>query len=95
MSKGNLEPGCLAVIIKSVDGAAVGAIVQCIRTVGEHPEYGLVWRVRARQTLVTVGGGISNEGDVPAKWLRKIEPGDGTLKDQLVTKKDDRITDKI
>lgn len=95
MSKGALEPGCLAVIIKSVDGASVGIIVQCIRVVGEHSLYGTVWRVRARQTLVTVGGGISNEGDMPAKWLRKIEPGDGTIKDQDVTKKDNLIADKI
>ena len=95
MSKGQLEPGCLAVIIKSVDGASVGTIVQCIRIVGEHSLYGTVWRVRANKTLVTVGGGISNEGDMPAKWLRKIEPGDGTLNDKIVTKKERPVADKI
>lgn len=88
---GNLEPGCLAVIIESVDGHAVGKIVQCIKIVGEHSKYGIVWSVRSSQPLVTEYGGIRHEVDVPAKWLKKIEPGDG----YITEKKKTLVTDKI
>jgi hypothetical protein len=71
-----LEPGCLAVIIESVDGAAVGQTVSCVRVMGEHTLYGTIWRVRSNSTLVTEHGGVGNEADCPAKWLKKILPGD-------------------
>ena len=91
----NLEPGCLAVIVESLDGISVGKIVQCIKVVGEHSLYGTVWHVRGRDMLVTEYGGTGNEADVPAKWLKKIEPGSELLHQSIVTKKEDRITDKI
>jgi len=90
---GNLEPGCLAVIIESVDGASVGMIVQCVKIRGEHSLYGIIWRVRSQQTLVTEHGGIGNEADVPAKWLKKIEPGSDLLNKKVITKKDDELVD--
>lgn len=71
-----LEPGCLAIITKSILDYSVGRIVQCIRVKGTHTLYGVVWRVRARENLVTEYGGIGTEADVPAKWLKKIQPGD-------------------
>ena len=90
---GQLEPGCLAVIIKSIDGAAVGKIVQCVEIRGEHSLYGTIWRVRSQSTLVTEHGGVGNEADVPAKWLKKIEPGSGLLNKKVITKKDDELVD--
>jgi len=75
----NLEPGCLARIIDSVDKISVGIIVQCIKIVGNHSKYGTVWHVRSKDTLVTEYGGKGNEADVPAIWLKKIEPGETTL----------------
>ena len=70
----NLEPGCLAVIIKSVEGAAIGVVVQCIRVEGQHSVYGTVWRVRSKTPLATEFGGVGHEVDLPAVWLRKIKP---------------------
>jgi len=71
-----LEPGCLARIIKSLDGLSVGKTVQCIHIVGTHSEYGIVWHVRSNETLVTEYGGVGHEADVPAIWLKKIKPGE-------------------
>lgn len=75
----NLEPGCLAVIIESALGQSVGTIVQCVKTIGIHSLYGIVWRVRSQTQLVSEYGGVGNEVDVPAKWLKKITP-DGVVK---------------
>ncbi len=77
---GALEPGCLAVIIKSVDGHSTGMVVQCIKIVGEHSLYGTMWHVRCRDKLITEYGAVGNEADVPAIWLKKIEPGSDLLK---------------
>lgn len=74
MSK--FEPGCLAVIIQSAIGHTVGKIVQCVKIKGEHSLYGTVWEVRSREELVTEYGGHGHLVDVPAKWMRPIEPGD-------------------
>lgn len=91
----NLEPGCLAVVIQSVENASVGKIVQCVRVVGEHSLYGTIWRIRAKDILVTEYGGVGNEADCPAKWLRKIEPGSDLLNKKIVTEKPKEVTDKI
>ena len=72
----SLQPGDLAVIIESVDGASVGLIVQCVSIEGEHSLFGPVWLVSSKQTLVTEHGGVGNKAHVPEKWLRKIKPGD-------------------
>lgn len=73
-----LEQGCLAIIVESVVGQSVGTVVQCIRVVGEHSLYGTVWKVRSQTNLMTEYGGLGKEVDVPAKWLKKIKPGDVT-----------------
>jgi hypothetical protein len=73
MSNG-LEPGCLAVVIETVEGAQVGAIVQCVQIVGEHTVYGTMWEVRSKKQLVTEYGGVGTTAHSPAKWLRKIRP---------------------
>lgn len=74
----NLEPGCLAKIIDSTNGTSgftVGKIVQCINIDGEHTLYGTIWLVSSNDTLVSEYGGVGNKVHVPAKWLKKIEPG--------------------
>lgn len=75
MSDG-LEPGCLAIIIESVFGQSVGEIVQCISIKGVHSQFGPVWTVRSQRELVTEYGAKGHTLDVPAKWLKKINPGD-------------------
>ena len=68
----NLEPGDLAIIIKSIEGAAVGKIVTCIEYAGEHSKYGRVWLVESPTALVTEFGGIGTRAHMPQDWLRKI-----------------------
>jgi hypothetical protein len=74
---GKIEQGCLAIITESILGHSVGKIVQCVRVAGTHSLYGVVWRVRSKEELMTEYGGQGFEADVPEKWLKKIEPGDG------------------
>lgn len=70
------KQGDLAEIIKSIDGASVGAIVQCISYDGDHSQYGPIWKVRSKSTLCTEYGGVGNEVHVPDDWLRPINPGE-------------------
>lgn len=72
MSK--LEPGCLALVIQSVDGLCVGKTVQCIAIAGEHSKYGTVWRTHCKDELVSEYGVVGNYMDIPSIWLKKIEP---------------------
>jgi hypothetical protein len=72
----DLEPGCLAIVIESVFGQSVGAIVQCISIKGVHSLYGPVWTVRSQTELVSEYGAKGHTMDVPAKWLKKIDPGE-------------------
>jgi len=72
----DLEPGCLAVVIETVTGSQVGAIVQCVKTIGEHSLYGTMWEIRSKSKLVTEYGGVGHTAHAPAKWLRKIRPDD-------------------
>jgi len=72
----DLEPGCLAIVIESVFGQSVGAIVQCISIKGVHSLYGPVWTVRSQIELVSEYGAKGHTMDVPAKWLKKIDPGE-------------------
>ena len=66
--------GDLAVVLKSLDGAAVGKIVQVVKMMGTHSQYGPVWRCRSKDILVTEFGGIGNEADIPDDWLEPIKP---------------------
>jgi hypothetical protein len=91
-----LSPGDLARIIESVEGAAVGAIVQCSKLVGTHSLYGPIWRVTSRQKLVSEYGGVGYEVDVPAKWLKRIDPGELDLQNEIAhLRKSDKILDLL
>lgn len=71
-----LESGCLAIIIESIMGINTGRIVTCIRIKGNHTLYGPVWTVYSKDPLPSEYGAMGNNVDVPAKWLRKINPND-------------------
>lgn len=72
-SNDKLEPGDLAIVIKSLDGHAIGKVVECIQIDGTHSLYGIIWLVKStRQDLVTEYGGVGDNAHVPQDWLRKI-----------------------
>lgn len=82
----HLEPGDLAVFIKSLDGLNVGKVVQCVRVAGIHPDYGLYWLVRSRDNdLISEYGGIGDTVHAPHDWLRKITPPPLTLPNETKT----------
>ena len=69
--------GDLARIVNSTNGpsgASCGAIVQCVKIVGDHSLYGPIWRVSSKSTLVSEFGGVGNSVDVPDIWLEKLIP---------------------
>lgn len=71
------KAGDLARIVNSTNGpngASCGAIVQCVKVVGEHSLYGPVWQVSSKSTLVSEFGGVGNTVDVPDIWLEKLVP---------------------
>ena len=72
-----LEPGCLAIIIESALGIIIGSIVSCVRIKGEHTLYGSVWTVYSKEQISSEYGAMGHNVDVPAKWLKKINPNDG------------------
>jgi hypothetical protein len=72
--KEKLEPGDLAIIIKSTMGMSIGKIVECVQLdyVG-HPQFGTIWLVSSpKNDLVSEYGGIGATFHVPQDWLRKI-----------------------
>ena len=71
-----LEPGCLAIIIESALGINIGRIVTCVRIKGEHTLYGKVWTVYSKEQIASEYGAMGHNVDVPAKWLRKIDPNE-------------------
>jgi hypothetical protein len=69
--------GDFATIINSTNGtngASCGAIVQCVKIVGNHSLFGPVWQVSSKATLVSEFGGVGNRVDVPDIWLEKLVP---------------------
>lgn len=89
MSKDKLEPGNLAIIIKSIDGLSVGKIVTCVQIDGTHPQYGIIWLVESSHgNLVTEYGGVGNTAHVPQDWLKKIP------KDPLPDEQDNVVYDE-
>ena len=68
------KQGDLAIIKRSIEGAAVGKIVQCISYDGDHSQYGPMWKVRAKEDLVTEYGGVGKEVHMPDDWLEPIKP---------------------
>ena len=69
-----LEPGDLAIVIKSLDGHTTGKIVECVQIdYINHPEYGVIWLVKSsRDDLISEYGGVSDTVHIPQDWLMKI-----------------------
>ena len=68
-----LEPGDLAVFIKSLDGHCTGKIVECVRIEMIHPDHGVVWLVKSKHNdLITEYGGVGDNVHAPQDWLKKI-----------------------
>lgn len=84
-----LEPGDLAIIVKSIDGASVGKIVTCVQVDGVHSKYGVVWLVESPTPIVTEYGGVGNRVHVPQDWLKKIP------KDPLPDEEDEKQVDLV
>jgi len=70
-----LEPGCLALVVKSQEGKSVDSIVQCIGLI-QHPKFGAVWRVRSKSLLAVVNDMQVFTAYAPSSWLKKIQPGE-------------------
>ena len=54
----------------------IGKMVSVVRLSGEHSQYGRVWRCRGDLQQLTDSGTYMTTGwaDIPAAWLRKINP---------------------
>lgn len=72
MSKDKLEPGDLAIVIKSLNNGAVGKIVTCISMDGVHSKYGRMWLVESGGPLRLVSGDVVRKAHIPEDWLKKI-----------------------
>lgn len=73
----SLEPGDLAIVIKSLDGHTTGKIVECVQIdYINHPDHGTIWLVKSKGSdLVSEYGGIGETVHVPQDWLKKIPKG--------------------
>ena len=91
MKNDRLEPGDLAIIIRSATNKSIGKIVTCISMDGEHSVYGRIWLVEASTPMQTTGGDVLRRAHMPEDWLRKIprEPLPD-VEDEFVT--DDELT---
>lgn len=81
-----IKKGDLAIVLRGMDGAAspnVGKIVRVGYYKGEHSLYGPVWEVHCEMGLETQFGTRPN-ADIPAKWLKKINPPQQTKEEQRV-----------
>lgn len=71
-----IKRGDRAIIINSVDGVnghTVGKEVTVGQWVGEHTEYGNIWRVHG-EGLISEYGGVGDSVDCAQSWLQKIDP---------------------
>ena len=84
----NLEPGDLAIVLRSYSNKAVGKIVTCISMDGIHDEYGPMWLVEAGSPMAVVGGDVVRRAHLPQNWLKKIP------KDPLPDEEDEVNLDK-
>jgi hypothetical protein len=85
----SLQPGDLALIIRSLDGHSTGKIVTCVQIdFIAHEKYGTIWLVKSdRNDLITEYGGVGNNFHVPQSWLLKIP------KDPLPDEEDEWVHD--
>lgn len=87
--KNRLEPGDLAIIIRSMTGKSVGKIVTCISMDGVDENYGRMWLVETGHPMKVVGGDVMRAAHMPEDWLKKIP------KDPLPDEADDLTIDSV
>lgn len=70
-----LAPGDLAVIVESVMGINIGKIVQ-VKYLDHPPHslYGDIWMCGTVTPMPDEWGNMRDNIQLPAKWLKKIEP---------------------
>ena len=91
MKSEQLQPGDLAIIIKSVDGLSIGKIVECVRIDGYHSKFGTIWLVQSQSSdLISEFGATGNRVHVAQDWLKKI-PKDPLPDEQDVFSLDDSL----
>lgn len=84
------KPGIMARIVSGAfdkAGPNINKIVEVVKFVGNHPEFGPTWYCICKENLITEYGGVSHDADIADDWLEPIEP-DTPLKvkeDQLET----------
>lgn len=88
-----LEPGDLAIVLRSVSNQSVGKIVTCISMDGVHSQYGPMWLVESGGPLTVVGGDVVRRAHLPQNWLKKI-PKD-PLPDEEDTTSLDRSREEV
>lgn len=72
------KPGDRALVTKSIDGLAVGKVVEVCSYRGEHSQYGPIWRVRSLGgPLVTEYGAAGITCDMADDWLQPEPPVGG------------------
>lgn len=79
----NVKQGDLAEVVQSIDGHSVGMIVQVTQFMGEHSQYGPIWRCRSNDDIVTEYGAVGKTADFADDWLRPLKP---KQKDKTITK---------
>ena len=90
-----LKPGDLAIIIKSVEGKAIGKIVECMRIDHINATYGTIWWVKAPSNMKVVGiDEGTNMGLCPQDWMRKI-PNDPLQDDDFGVDINIKSTDSV
>ena len=67
-----LEPGDLAIVLRSFSNKAVGKIVTCISMDGVHSLYGPMWLVESGSPMQVEGGDSLRRAHLPQDWLKKI-----------------------
>lgn len=71
-----IKSGDHAIIIAGAlgdQGPNIGKRVTVGKLLGEHSQYGRIWRVHGTG-LVSEYGAVGDQVDCAASWLRKIEP---------------------
>lgn len=71
-----LAPGDLAIIVESAMGINIGKIVQLKHLdMPPHSLYGNIWMCSTKEEMSDEWGNLRSNIQIPAKWLKKIEPG--------------------
>jgi len=77
----NCKSGDIAVIVHSPLQMNLGKLVDVVTLMGNHSEFGPIWRIRAKgRSLVTDLGIVCAACDIPDAWLRPIR-GEPTAED--------------